>query len=80
MVFAASPWKHREDLILDYSGVRSPDYDLAAAREDYDGNPAMMLDELLPLDERFSHEMALGTGDLTVVARDLAFSWRSTDP
>jgi len=79
VVFAASPWKHREGLILDYSGVWSLDYDLAAAREDYYGNPAMMLDELLPLDEGFSHEMALGTGNLTVVARDLAFSWRPAD-
>lgn len=77
VVFDGSPWKHREGLTLDYSGVQSFDYDLATAREDYYGNPAMMLDEILPLDEGFSHEMALGTGDLKIVARELTFSWRS---
>ena len=79
LYFSGNPWKHDEDLSLQYRGVTLVDYDHSVTRGVYERRPSVLLDEILPTDGGFSHEFALGSGDLTVVACDMRHLWVPRD-
>ncbi|WP_326836016.1 hypothetical protein VSH64_14025 [Amycolatopsis rhabdoformis] len=76
--FRHNCWKHEEDLSLRYTGVRGLDLgDFGPSR--WSGIGALTLDEILPHEHGFSHQIDFRAGSLTVVSRDLAAKWTPAD-
>ncbi len=73
--FTGNPWKHDEDLLISYTGVK---------RIHTDTIGIVRLDEILPAPEGCSHEIAGLDGTLRIVCADLTASWhrapRDDDP
>lgn len=83
--FAGNPWKHDEDLIIDYVGVTELTIVVGAeTRPTPDGIGPVMLDEVLPAEVGCSHEIAGLHGTLRIWCADLEASWhrvpRPDDP
>lgn len=77
-------WKHDEDLVISYQGVRSLDITFSYGADD--GPPwtslretallgEVILDEILSHEHGCSHEIACHTGRLVLVCRDLTAIW-----
>lgn len=83
--FAGNPWKHDEDLIVEYVGVTDVTLVLSGdGPRTPDGIGIIKLDEILPIDGGCSHEIAGHRGTLRITCRDLDASWhrvrRPDDP
>lgn len=78
--FTANQWKHDHDLTLTYSGV----VDLRFDGEEQVGTDArfgsLLLDELLPADDGFDHELVLTCGTLYISATDMSAEWVTNAP
>ncbi|MDQ0943006.1 hypothetical protein [Streptomyces sp. V1I1] len=73
-------WKHESGLRIRYTDVR----DVRVAVDEGDGTiprlGSLLLDELLPHPDGFTHEIAFTSGSLFVVAADLVATWEEGDP
>ncbi|WP_327001388.1 hypothetical protein OHA72_40585 [Dactylosporangium sp. NBC_01737] len=88
--YAGNPWKHDEDLIVQYTGVTRLDVDAGDPSEGSGKvyGPGLighiMLDEILPAPEGCRHEIAGHRGRVVVVCADLTATWvrvpRPDDP
>lgn len=66
-------WKHDEDLIIRYHGLRRVEAKIDTMDQ---STPATVtLDEILPVAGGCSHEIALWTGSITIIATDLTATW-----
>lgn len=76
--FRHNCWKHDEDLVIRYTGVRS--FEATGAGDgDWADLGTVVLDEVLPHPDGCSHEIAFWNGSLTVVSGDLTATWTEAD-
>jgi hypothetical protein len=83
--FAGNPWKHDEDLVVDYVGVTDVTLVLTGdGPATPDGIGSVRLDEILPTGDGCSHEIEGHRGTLRITCTDLEASWyrvpRPDDP
>jgi len=76
LLLGANPWRHDDDLLLRYTGVR-------VARVELSDTPppgpqrlgSVIMDELLPTQDGCLHELAFFGGDIVVHCSDVAATW-----
>jgi hypothetical protein len=83
--FAPSKFKHEQALTVAYSGVASFKIEMTSGRcleyesdgtgLDWSQLSDVLLDEILPVGQGCSHEVALVGGSIFVVSQDLSASW-----
>ncbi|GAA3243698.1 hypothetical protein ACFO1B_31415 [Dactylosporangium siamense] len=84
--FTGNPWKHDEDLVIQYTGVTSLDVEPGEPSPVSGQDPigSVQLDEILPAPEGCRHEIAGHHGRIVVVCADLTATWlrvpRPDDP
>jgi hypothetical protein len=78
--FAANPWKHDEDLVIEYTGVSDVRFTLHGDATPSESIPdwvgSVVLDELLPAPGGCVHEVAMHAGSLLVSCADLVARWQ----
>lgn len=77
--FRHNCWKHEEDLVIRYSGVRDVVPASSCHPPTWARGNAVILDEILPHDHGCSHEIRFHIGSLTITSRDLTATWAETN-
>ncbi|MFI5716302.1 hypothetical protein [Nocardia sp. NPDC051750] len=77
--FRHNCWKHEEDLVIRYSGVREMFPTSSFHPPTWAEHNTITLDEVLPHETGCRHEIRLLSGSITIISRDLEARWVETN-